>query len=130
MTYFLGIKIKQTGNFNKTYNFLNAIKNKNYDTIFKAYAEIGVQKLIEATPIKSGATSDSWGYVIEKKQKTTKIIWTNDNIQNGCNVAILIQYGHGTKNGAYVQGKDYINPAIKEVLNDICELICDEIKKS
>lgn len=89
------------------------MSNYNPDSIFHSYGRLGVQELQKATPKKTGTTSNSWNYEIVKENGKTSLIWTNDNINKGAVIAILIQYGHGTRNGGYVQGVDYINPALR-----------------
>jgi len=83
------------------------------------YAEEGKAALASATPTDSGETASSWDYIITIKSGRAKITWTNSNDANGIPVAVLIQYGHATRNGGYVQGRDYINPAIKPIFDKI-----------
>ena len=109
------IKIKQKGNFKKTERFFNGIVKREYLKFFNEVGEAGVQALAEATPKKTGKTAASWSYSIEETKNGFQIVWNNSNRNDGANVAILIQLGHGTGSGAYVQGVDYINPALKPV---------------
>lgn len=115
------------GNFNKTLSFLNTMTDRNRTIYNKlnAYGAKGVFALEQVTPLDSGKTSMSWDYKILVNKNNASIIWTNDNVINGVNIAILIQYGHATKNGGYVEGYDYINPAmnyvIEEITNDVWE---------
>jgi hypothetical protein len=125
------ISASSSGNFNKSLNFLNTMKNRN-TTIYgrlQSYAAKGVYALQEVTPLDSGKTSQSWDYKILLGKNNASIIWTNSNVINGVNIAILIQYGHATKNGGYVEGYDYINPAmnyvIDEILNDVWQNIAN-----
>lgn len=85
------------------------------------YGRMGVAALKENTPKDTGLLKDSWGYEIERTVEGTKIIWTNDDVEGGFNVAILLQYGHGTKTGHWVEGIDFINPALAPVFNKIAE---------
>lgn len=87
--------------------------------IFARYGQAGVTALSNATPVESGETANSWYYEIEVKPGLVSIIWKNRHVDDGANVAILLQYGHGTGTGGYVQGRDYINPAMKPIFDQI-----------
>ena len=117
------------GKFSKTYSFLekslDVVKNINLDE----YGRQGVDALRSATPKDSGRTADSWDYKIERKNGSVTINWTNSNIVNGVNIAVIIQYGHATRNGAWVEGYDYINPAIKSIFNKIAESAWKEVTR-
>ncbi|QEQ93520.1 hypothetical protein SEA_GIRLPOWER_21 [Streptomyces phage GirlPower] len=86
-------------------------------------AQTGVNALVSATPVESGLAQDSWGYNIERSGKSVTITWTNNDIENGFPVAIMLQYGHGTGTGGYVQGQDYINPAMKPIFDRIADQV-------
>lgn len=120
------ISFKQSGNFNKTEKFLKRAPQV-FDNILNLYAQEGVRALAEATPIDSGETSTSWTYSIEKSKRRVAISWTNTNVVNGVNIALILQYGHGTRNGGYVQGRDYINPAIKPVFDRMLNELWREV---
>ena len=95
-----------------------------------AYANLGVAALSTATPVDSGATAASWGYQIHRSGDRVKIEWTNDNVtKTGIPIAVLIQYGHGTGTGGYVQGRDFINPAMRPVFDAIANGIWMEVTK-
>jgi len=123
------IKISTSGDFKKTIKFLdNAANSKQkYYKILKKYGEEGVRALSVATPVDTGKTARSWGYVIEDTGKSLVITWTNSNTNRGISIVMLIQNGHGTRNGGYVQGKDFVNPAIKPIFDEIAEEIVKEI---
>ena len=123
------VTISNKGDFAKTFNFLNSSKNINIDSILDKYGKQGVSLLASSTPIDSGLTAQSWSYVIEKSKGKTSIIWKNTNVINGVNVAVILQYGHGTKNGGYVQGRDYINPVIQPIFDRMTEEIWKEVTK-
>lgn len=125
-----GIKVKHVGNFNKTERFLNAMKGQMYLNKLGDYGDIGVKALSDATPIDSGLTSKSWTFEIERKKSSTTINWVNTNNVDGFNVAMALQYGHGTGGGGYVAGRDYINPAIKPVADKISEGVWKEVTSS
>lgn len=117
---------------NYTMKFLKTLQNHN-DEIYgylRPYGQKGVAALSAATPMDSGKTAHSWSYKIILGKKTSSIIWENDNVNDGQNVAILLQYGHGTKGGKYVAGYDYINPAIKPIFDDIERDIWNKIISS
>lgn len=125
------IRIKSTGNFRKTRKMLKkAIKANDIDEALAAYGEIGVELLAAATPVRSGTTASSWGYEIEKNDGSVKLVWTNSDMvgtRYKWNLAILIQYGHGTGTGGYVQGIDYINPALRPLFEEIADSIWKEV---
>lgn len=114
-----GITFTHRGNFNNTEKFFNKLLGKDYLNVLERYGQIGVDALSSATPKDTGLTASSWSYEITHNGENSSIIFTNSNIQNGCNIAILLQYGHGTRNGGYVQGRDYINPAIQPIFDRI-----------
>lgn len=121
------ITIKNIGSFDKTTKFFNRSKKVNYLNIFEKYGKQGVFELSQATPIDSGLTKDSWSYKIKRTKNGVNIQWTNSNIVDGVPIAILLQYGHATKNGGFVEGVDYINPALRETFNKITEEIIREV---
>ena len=121
------ISFEQKGNFSNTEKFLRNSSNRNYRSILEQYAQSGVSALSGATPINTGKTASSWSYVIEQNGSTMSIVWTNSNIQNGVNIALILHYGHGTKNGGYVQGIDYINPALRPIFDKLADTAWKEV---
>ena len=121
------ITITQRGDFKKTEDFLDKAKHQDFYKHLEQYAIMGVEALHDATPIDTGKTADSWDYKIETNKGSAAITWTNSNTNKGENIAILIQYGHGTGTGGYVHGRDYINPAMREVFDKIIEEIWKEV---
>lgn len=121
------IKITAKGSFNKTVKFLNFVYRKDFLDRLEQYGQIGVDALASATPVDTGKTAASWGYTVERTRDSVSIIWTNSNVESGVPIAILIQYGHGTRNGGYVEGRDYINPAIQPIFDKISEEIWKEV---
>lgn len=93
------------------------------------YGRMGVDALSKATPVRTGLAASSWYYTISRKDGVTKLQWRNSDIEGGYNVAILLQYGHGTRSGGYVQGIDYINPALKPVFEQMAEELWKEVKQ-
>lgn len=122
--------MKHKGDFSKTEKFLNTISKRLYYRNLKKYAEQGVAALASATPRDTGKTADSWGYDIVQTKNSATIYWTNSNLNKGVNIALIIQYGHGTKGGTYVQGIDYINPAIRPIFNKMTEDVWKEVTSS
>ena len=111
------IKITHKGSFKHAEKFLKTGSNRDYIKILKRYGEEGVAALREATPKDSGRTSESWSYQIEQSSEGVVIYWKNSNVNRGINIAMILQYGHGTGTGGYVEGIDYINPALKPVFD-------------
>lgn len=122
------IRLQDSGSFKNTMNFLDRVVHLNPRAKIDALAQRGVDALKQHTPRDSGLTADSWGYEIVQNGSEISIWWTNDNIHNGFKVAIGLQYGHGT-NGGYVQGQDYINPALKPIFDEIANAIWEEVQK-
>ena len=124
------ISFNLSGNFNKTDSFLKKMKSENFMSILNKYGKQGVDALAKATPTDSGKTASSWDYEIRTSNSGAEIYWTNSNINKGVNIAIIIQYGHGTRNGGYVAAYDYINPAMKPIFNKIADDIWREVRSS
>lgn len=123
------ITIRSKGNFEKTDRFFKRMSNGEIFRELKKYGEDGVKALADATPKDSGKTAASWSYEVEKSKGSYTIVWTNSNINDGVPIAVILQYGHGTRNGGYVQGRDYINPAIRPIFDQIAEDAWREVIK-
>ena len=121
------ISFSSKGDFSKTIKFLNKVKNVKINNILSKYGEIGVNALSQATPKDSGVTSRSWNYKIEVNNDNASIVWYNTNVVKGVNIAVILQYGHGTRNGGWVEGRDYINPAMKPVFDKIADQVWKEV---
>jgi len=121
------ITITQKGDFSKTFRFLQKIRGNAMFKKLDKYGKIGVDALREATPKRTGKTAESWRYEIHVSEDSAEIVWTNDNRNGYFNVAVGIQYGHGTRTGGYVQGIDYINPAMRPVFEQIADSIWFEV---
>lgn len=115
------VKFEVSGGFTKTERFLNRMKRREYLNVLDEFGRDGVQALRNATPVDSGATAEAWDYEIKRTRDYTEIVWTNSNINGGVPIAVILQYGHGTGTGGYVQGRDYINPAIRPIFDKIAE---------
>lgn len=121
------VKFRHHGNFQTTERFLNAVRRKDYRRTINEFANRGKLQLASATPIDSSLTANSWDYEVKIYQGGFKIIWTNSNLVDGIPVAILIQYGHGTRNGSFIQGRDYINPTMQPIFDQIAESLWKEV---
>lgn len=121
------IKFESQGNFDNTERFLKDMKDKRYLAALNKYGERGVSALANATPKRSGKTAESWNYEISSGPEGDIIYWTNSNENDGEIIAILIQYGHGTRNGGYVEATDFINPAMREVFEEIANDVWKEV---
>ena len=123
------IQFRQKGNFSKLTTYLEKVKETVKLGNLDRYGREGVKALSSATPVETGLTADSWYYKIENKKGSVSINFYNSNIQNGVPIAIILQYGHGTRNGGWVQGRDYINPAIQPIFDKITENAWREVTK-
>ena len=121
------ISIESKGNFDNTERFLKKMSNGDIFRTLTHYGKAGVIALANATPMDSGMTASSWYFETKVDSSSYAIIWNNDNIVDGVPIAILIQYGHGTGNGGYVQGRDYINPAIRPIFDRIANDVWREV---
>lgn len=123
------ITIKHNGNFKNTERFFKNVTSLNIKPILDKYGRKGVAALSSATPIDSGETANSWSYEIHTSKGSASIVWTNSHLSGGIPVAILIQYGHGTRNGGYVQGRDFINPTLKPIFDEMANNVWKEVTK-
>lgn len=123
------ISVKSKGDFSKTIRYLGKVKDAISHIDLDRYGRDGVAALASETPVDSGLTASSWHYEIVRKTDSVSIRFYNSNIQNGVPIAILIQYGHATRNGGWVQGRDYINPAIQPVFDRLAKDLWREVTK-
>ena len=123
------ISFRQKGDFKKLTRYLERAKEVVKLGDLDKYGREGVAALSSATPKDTGLTADSWYYKIENKNGSAKITFNNSNIQNGVPIAIILQYGHGTRNGGFVEGIDYINPAIRPIFEKIANDAWREVTK-
>lgn len=121
------VKIFQKGDFKKTERFLQGAKTWNLKGLLKRYGEAGVRALAAATPKDTGELANSWGYEIQTDRTEARVIWTNSKIVDGIPIAIILQYGHGTGGGGYVQGRDYINPAMRHIFDELVDAAWKEL---
>lgn len=123
------IFIKQRGSFNKTEKFLRKSFGRDYISVLQKFGQQGVSALSAATPIDSGMTAVSWSYEIKQESSRISIIWKNSNVNKGVNIAVILQYGHATRNGGYVEGTDYINPALKPIFKKMADAAWKEVTR-
>lgn len=117
------ISIRSTGSFSKTESALKRMRKPDILSILQSGGREGVSALVQATPIDSGLAADSWDFVVSSDRGKYTITWTNNDVENGFPVAIMLQYGYGTGTGGYVQGRDYINPAIQPIFDSIADKV-------
>lgn len=123
------ISFRQKGDFKKITGFLERAKGAMHLGFLDKYGREGVAALSSATPVESGLTASSWYYEIEHGNGSVSIAFYNSNIQNGVPIAVILQYGHGTGTGGWVEGRDYINPSIRPVFDKIAEAAWREVTK-
>ena len=123
------ISFKKHGDFKKLTNYLEKAKKNIHSSTLDKFGCEGVEALSNATPTDTGLTSKSWYYEIKYEKNSVAITFNNSNIQNGVPIAIILQYGHGTRNGGWVQGRDYINPAIQPIFDKIVNEAWKEVTK-
>ena len=123
------IKFRHKGDFSKTTRFLERAKSVVKISDLDRFGREGVAALASATPVRTGLTANSWYYEIARTNGSATISFHNSNIQNGVPIAIILQYGHGTNNGGWVEGRDYINPAIQPIFDRIVNEAWKEVTK-
>ena len=123
------IVFRHEGDWYKTDRFLKKAKNITRKIDLDRYGQQGVELLRQMTPVDSGKTAHSWDYHIENSKGTTAIVFTNSNVVDKVPIAIVLQYGHATTNGGYVQGIDYINPAMQPLFNEILQNAWREVTR-
>lgn len=121
------ISIRQKGDFSKTEKFLKKSFGRDYIGVLEKYGQQGVSSLSAFTPIDSGLTATSWSYRIIQNDGAISVVWENSNINKSVNIAIILQYGHGTRNGGYVSGRDYINPALRPIFDKMADAAWKEV---
>lgn len=122
------IKLTSKGDYSKATRYFERIKEVAKVGKLDHYGRLGVEALSQATPVDTGLTASSWNYEILRSRNGFTLRFNNTNIQNGCMIAIILQYGHGTRNGGYVAGRDYINPAIQPVFDEMAEKLWKEVR--
>jgi hypothetical protein len=121
------ITFKENGSFNNTERYLRRLKQTELFAVLGKYGSMGVAALSDATPVESGETAASWTYTIEQRPGYYSIRWHNTHVNKGLPIAILLQYGHGTGTGGYVQGRDYIMPAVRPIFDQMADEAWKEV---
>lgn len=121
------ITFRQKGDFSKTEKFLKKSMGRNYVKVLEKFGQYGVEALTAATPVDTGMTAVSWSYKIIQNEDGMSVEWYNDNINDHVNIAIILQYGHATRNGGWVEGRDYINPALQPIFDLLAEAAWKEV---
>lgn len=122
------IVFRQKGDWKKTRKFLKRCSDLDLDDVLNLYGQEGVDALAKATPKDTGKTAASWSYEVTKGRESIAITWRNSNIVDGVPIAVILQYGHGTRNGGYVEGVDYINPAMRPIFERIAARAWGEVR--
>lgn len=125
----MGIKIQHHGDFKRTKKFLEQATKSDFRLVLEKYGREGVNALSAATPVESGITASSWDYEIVQEKEAFRIYWTNSNVNNGVVIAVILQLGHGTGTGGYVEGRDYINPALQPVFDALAQAAWEEVQR-
>lgn len=124
------IRVQQNGDFKKITTYLEKIKHPINESLLNKYGREGVSALEASTPVDTGQTAKSWRYATSISQGKAVLSFHNTNIQNGVPIAIILQYGHATGNGGWVEGRDYINPALRPVFDRLAKEAWREVTKS
>ena len=123
------ISFRQKGDFSKLNRYLERVKESAKIGVLDKYGREGVAALASATPVKTGKTANSWYYEIKRQNGSVSIEFKNSNIKDGIPIAVILQYGHGTGTGGWVQGRDYINPVIQPIFDKIADSAWKEVTK-
>ena len=124
------IEVKSSGSFKNTEKFLAAMRKSDFLALLDKYGKQGVAALATAAPVDTGLLASSWEYEVYSKKGFHGIVWSNTNVENGLQVAILVQYGHATRDGGWVEGIDYVNPAIQPLFDKIAQDVWEEVKRA
>lgn len=125
----MSISFSSTGSFRNTEAFLNRMSRNDIASVLNKYGSVGTAALRAATPVDSSLTANSWEHKVSKSARGWELYWDNQNGSGNVKVAVLLQYGHGTGTGGYVVGRDYINPAIQPVFDQIATAVWREVTR-
>lgn len=123
------IRFKQKGNFSKLDRYFVQVRKTINDIDFDEFGRRGVEALSKATPVRTGLAAKSWYYKVKKTKDSTTLTFYNSDIENGVPIAIILQYGHATRNGGWVEGRDYINPSIQPIFDELAKDAWKEVTK-
>lgn len=121
------ISFSHQGNFKKTEKFFHKVLERHYMNKLHAFGRRGVKALSEATPVDTGKTAASWTYEIVEEENRLVVYWKNTNVNRGVNIALILQYGHATRNGGWIEGRDYINPAMQPIFDEMADVAWKEV---
>ena len=121
------VTFKMKGDFKHTESFFNRVLKRDLYSRLEPYARQGVEALKANTPVDTGLTAESWDYVIQRTKNSVRIVWTNSNTVNDIPLAVMIHYGHATGGGGYVEGEDFINPALRPIFREIANSVWKEV---
>lgn len=124
------IEFESRGSFRNTENFLSVMKRKDIYASLERYGREGMQGLAANTPVESGITANAWSYRVYRTGKVYGITWYNHHVESGIPIVILLQYGHATRNGGFVQGRDFINPVIRPLFDRIANEVWKAVQKA
>jgi hypothetical protein len=122
------VTVKSIGSLKKTETFLKKVSLNNYIHIFDKYAKQGVVALSSVTPVHTGETANSWSYIISEGPRGVMLTWTNSNMVGGKSLAIMLHYGYATRSGKFVQGRDYIRPALRPIMDKLANELWKEVR--
>lgn len=123
------IDFKHRGSFKRLEEALRNTLGRNWVSVLDKYGKRGVEALRDMTPVDTGLTANSWFYEIIQNENGVSVVWNNSNVNDGVNIALILQTGHGTRNGGYVVGVDYINPALQPIFNELAEAAWKEVSE-
>lgn len=126
----MNITFESSGSFRNTESFLRNAPKANIRGILESLGQRGVRALSAATPQESGLAAAGWYYEVKRTRGGWEIIWSNSDVESGFPVAVMLQYGHATGTGGWVQGRDYINPAIKPIFDEIADQAWKAVKSA
>lgn len=124
------LSVSSSGSFDKFESFLKRNFTSSLKTALHKYGQMGVDALSSATPIETGVTRSSWRYEIRAGRKFSSIRWLNDHVEEGVNIAVILQYGHATGSGGWVEGRDYINPALRPIFDGFASELWMEVTRN
>ena len=124
------IVFEHKGDFKGTEKYFKKLLKTDFLSILDYYGHAGVDALASATPVESGITASSWSYEVYDNEECCGITWSNSNVVNGVPVVIMLQYGHATRNGGFVEGQDFINPALQPIFDEILEAVWREVTRA
>lgn len=124
------VRLRVRGEYKRTAKYLDNLSRLTHSSIFDKYGKLGIEALEQATPVDSGITANSWSYTVLHNGDTVSISWSNSHTNKGVNIAVIVQLGHGTGTGGWVEGRDYINPALQPIFDELLQSMISEVKSA